>query len=286
MKEERYMKEITCAKIASAVEKLCVKAAVWLPADMAMQIECAADCEVSPEGAAALNDIIDNYKFAAEKNLPICQDTGMAVIFAQVGQDVHITGGGFEDAVNEGVRNGYINGYLRKSVVRDPLRRENTDDNTPAVIHTKIVPGDELKITVAPKGFGSENMSRMKMFLPSSTREDIISFVVETMELAGSKPCPPVVIGVGLGGTVDKAALLAKTALARPVDTRNSDPFYSGMEKECLERINALGIGPQGFGGINTALAVNIEVFPTHIAGLPCVVNMGCHANRHASCVL
>ena len=280
------MKEITCAQIAAAVERLCVKAAVWLPADMAMQIECACDCEVSPEGAAALNDIMENYKFAAEKNLPICQDTGMAVVFAEVGQEVHITGGSFEEAVNEGVRNGYVNGYLRKSVVRDPLRRENTEDNTPAVIHTRIVPGDKLKITVAPKGFGSENMSRMKMFLPSNTREDIISFIVETMELAGSKPCPPVVIGVGLGGTVDKAALLAKNALSRPVDRRNADPYYSEMEKECLEKINALGIGPQGFGGINTALAVNIEVFPTHIAGLPCVVNMGCHANRHADCVL
>jgi len=280
------MRDIHYNDIASAVEKLCIRAAVWLPADIAMQIECASECEVSPAGIAALEDIMENFKYAAEKGLPICQDTGMAVVFAEVGQEVHITGGAFEDAVNEGVRRGYINGFLRKSVVSDPLRRVNTEDNTPAVIHTRLVPGDKLKITVAPKGFGSENMSKMKMFLPSNTQQQIIDFITECVSVAGAQPCPPVIVGVGLGGTVEKAALLAKQALSRPVDTRNADKYYADMEMKCLEQINALGIGPQGFGGNTTALAVNIEVFPTHIAGLPCVVNMGCHATRHTDCVL
>lgn len=280
------MREIHYNTIADAVEKLCIRAAVWLPADIAMQIECASEVEVSPAGTAALEDIMENFKYAAEKGLPICQDTGMAVVFAEVGQDVHITGGAFEDAINEGVRRGYVNGLLRKSVVADPLRRVNTDDNTPAVIHTKLVFGDVLKLTVAPKGFGSENMSKMKMFLPSNTQQQIIDFITECVSEAGAQPCPPVIVGVGLGGTVEKAALLAKQALSRPVDTRNADAYYAEMEKKCLEQINALGIGPQGFGGITTALAVNIEVFPTHIAGLPCVVNMGCHATRHADCIL
>ena len=280
------MRDIHYNDIVSAVEKLCIRAAVWLPADVAMQIECASEIEVSPAGAAALEDIMENFKYAAEKGLPICQDTGMAVVFAEVGQDAHIIGGAFEDAINEGVRRGYINGYLRKSVVSDPLRRVNTEDNTPAVIHTKIAAGDALKLTVAPKGFGSENMSKMKMFLPSNTKEQIIDFITECVSDAGAQPCPPVIVGVGLGGTVEKAALLAKQALSRPVDTRNADKYYADMEMKCLEQINALGIGPQGFGGITTALAVNIEVFPTHIAGLPCVVNIGCHATRHAECVL
>ena len=280
------MREIHYNEIAAAIEKLCIKAATWLPADIAMQIECASECEVSEAGTAALEDIMENYKYAAQKGLPICQDTGMAVVFAEIGQEVHIVGGGFEDAVNEGVKNGYVNGLLRKSVVSDPLRRVNTEDNTPAVIHTRLVKGDKLKLTVAPKGFGSENKSKMKMFLPSNTREQIIEFITECVSEAGAQPCPPVIVGVGLGGTVEKAALLAKQALSRPVDTRNADKYYAEMEKMCLESINSLGIGPQGFGGINTALAVNIEVYPTHIAGLPCVVNMGCHATRHSECVL
>lgn len=280
------MKEITCAEITKVVEQLCIKAAVWLPADVAMQLECASECEVNEAGAAALQDIVDNYHIAAEKGIPICQDTGMAVVFAEIGQEVHISGGGFEDAINAGVANGYVNGYLRKSVVKDPLRRVNTNDNTPAVIHTRLVPGDEVKLMVAPKGFGSENMSRMKLFLPSNTPEQIVDFIVESVNIAGARPCPPVVVGVGLGGTIEKAALLAKQALCRPIDTRNPDEYYAGLEKQALEKINALGIGPQGFGGITTALAVNIEVYPTHIAGLPCVVNMGCHATRHASCTL
>lgn len=280
------MREITYNEIASAVEKLCIKAAVWLPADVAMGLECAADNEVSPAGAAALSDIVENYRYAAQKELPICQDTGMAVVFARVGQEVHITGGAFEDAVNEGVGRGYVNGFLRKSVVSDPLRRVNTENNTPAVIHVSLVPGDRLELMVAPKGFGSENMSRMKMFLPSCTKQQIVDFITESVDIAGARPCPPVVVGVGLGGTVEKAAYLAKKALCRPIDIRNGDEFYAEMERQCLEQINRLGIGPQGFGGVNTAIGVNIEVFPTHIAGLPCVVNMGCHATRHASCTL
>lgn len=280
------MREINCSDISKAVEMLCIRACTWLPADIAMQIECASENEISPAGQAALTDIMENYKYAAEKGLPICQDTGMTVVFADIGQDVHIFGGNFEDAVNEGVRRGYINGFLRKSVVGDPLRRVNTNDNTPAVIHTRIVSGDKLKLTVAPKGFGSENMSKMKMFLPSNTQQQIIDFIVECVETAGAQPCPPVIVGVGLGGTVEKAALLAKQALSRPIDTRNNDKYYADMEEKCLKQINELGIGAQGFGGINTALAVNIEVYPTHIAGLPCVVNMGCHATRHADCVL
>lgn len=278
------MREISCQEIAKAVEQLCIRAAVWLPADVAMQLECASESEPNEAGRAALEDIVENYRYAAEKNIPICQDTGMAVVFAEIGQEVHITGGAFEDAVNEGVGKGYVNGYLRKSVVADPLRRVNTENNTPAVIHTRLVPGDSIHLMVAPKGFGSENMSRMKMFLPSCTRQQIVDFIAESVDVAGARPCPPVVVGVGLGGTVEKAALLAKQALCRPIDTRNADPFYAEMEADCLQAVNALGIGPQGFGGVNTALAVNIEVYPTHIAGLPCVVNMGCHATRHASC--
>ena len=198
----------------------------------------------------------------------------------------HISGGAFEDAINEGVRRGYINGLLRKSVVADPLRRVNTEDNTPAVIHTKLVPGDKLKITVAPKGFGSENMSKMKMFLPSNTQQQIIDFITECVSEAGAQPCPPVIVGVGLGGTVEKAAILAKQALSRPVDTRNADKYYADMENELLERINKLGIGPQGFGGETTALAVNIKVAPTHIAGLPVAVNINCHVTRHQTEVI
>ena len=280
------MREISFQQIAEAIEELCKRAAVWLPADIAMQLECAAEEELPGAGQEALKDIVDNYHYAAEQNIPICQDTGMAVVFAEIGQDVHVTGGAFEDAVNDGVSRGYVNGWLRKSVVGDPLRRVNTEDNTPAVIHTRLVPGEKVRLTVAPKGFGSENMSRMHMFLPSNTQQQIEEFIVQSVDLAGARPCPPVVVGVGLGGTVEKAALLAKQALCRPIDTRNQDPFYAQMEDNCLRAVNRLGIGPQGFGGKTTALAVNIETYPTHIAGLPCVVNMGCHATRHASCEL
>ena len=210
----------------------------------------------------------------------------MAVVFAEVGQDVHIVGGLFDDAVTEGVRRGYVNGGLRKSVVKDPLRRENTEDNTPPVIHTHLVAGDEIRITVAPKGFGSENKGAMKMFLPSATQKDVEDFIVSVVSDAGADPCPPVIVGVGLGGTQDMAAYLAKRAVARPVDKSNPDEFYATMERRVLRKINALGIGAQGFGGRNTALAVNIETYPTHIAGMPCAVNIGCHVTRRATCII
>ena len=285
-KDVKSMREITYDNIVSAVSELCQRAAVWLPADIAMAIECASEEEENEAGKAALCDLYDNFRYAARENMPICQDTGMAVVFADIGQDVHITDGYFEDAINDGVRIGYEQGFLRKSVVADPLRRVNTNDNTPAVIHTRIVPGDKLHIMVAPKGFGSENMSAMRMFVPANTQEDIISFVVETVKTAGARPCPPVIVGIGLGGTIEKAAYLAKKALTRPIDTRNTDPYYARMEETCLAEINKSGIGPQGFGGQFTALAVNIETFATHIAGLPCVINMGCHATRHAEITL
>lgn len=280
------MREISCGLIAETVAELCVRANTVLPQDVRSCIDRAEMAEKSPAGRAVLRDLRENYLLAERNQLPICQDTGMAVVFVELGQDVHITGGAFEDAVNAGVRLGYDRGFLRKSVVRDPLRRENTGDNTPAVIHTRIVPGGGLALTVAPKGFGSENMSAVKMFLPSCTADEIAGFIVETVDRAGSNPCPPVILGVGLGGTLDMAALIAKSALLRPADVRNPDPFYAALEKTALDRINALGLGPQGFGGITTALAVNIEAYPTHIAGLPCVVNVGCHVTRHARALL
>jgi fumarate hydratase subunit alpha len=280
------MREIACAAITVAVEKLCIEAAVHLPADLCALLEQAAENEVSPAGTAALNDIVNNFKLAASSGLPICQDTGMAVVFADIGQEVHITGGLFNDAVNEGVRRGYINGYLRKSVVKDPLCRENTEDNTPAVIHIRLVAGDQIHLTVAPKGFGSENMSAMRLFLPSDKIETIEDYLVNVVSKSGSNPCPPVVLGVGLGGTIEQAALLAKRALLRDMQIYNTDTFYADMEKRVLDKINRLGIGPQGFGGRFTAVKVNIETYPTHIAGLPCVVNMSCHATRHAGCAL
>ena len=227
-----------------------------------------------------LDQIIENFNIADENLQPICQDTGLACVFLSIGQDVHIKGN-LEEAVNEGVRKGYSQGYLRKSVVSDPLNRVNTGDNTPAMIYYDICPGDKIKITVAPKGFGSENMSQIKMLKPSDGIEGVKDFVIKVVEDAGPNPCPPIVVGVGIGGTFDKAAYLAKKALMRPVDQRNSEDFYAELEEELLEKINALGIGPQGFGGRTTALAVNIEKFPTHIAGLPVAVNINCHVTRH-----
>lgn len=276
------MRDITFEQIAETVEQLCIKAAIELPQDLAQLLCKACENEPSPAGKQALCDIVENFKYAKESRIPICQDTGMAVIFAEVGQEVHITGGAFNDAVNEGVRRGYENGYLRKSIVHDPFRRVNTNDNTPAVIHTTLTTGDKIRITVAPKGFGSENMSRMKMLLPSDSIDAAIDFIAETIAIAGSNPCPPIVVGVGLGGTVEQAALLAKKALSRSVSLRNPDPFYAEAEEAALKKINATGIGPCGYGGKTTAVAVNIETYPTHIAGLPCVVNIGCHATRHA----
>lgn len=280
------MREIDCRQIAAAVAELCVAANTKLPEDLKKRIAAAGEGEPSPVGRAILADLVENYTFAAERGLPICQDTGMAVVYADVGQDLHITGGLLADAVNAGVARGYTEGKLRCSVVADPLRRENTGDNSPAVLHTRLVAGDRLTLTVAPKGFGSENMTRLKMFTPAAGREDILNFIAEAVSAAGSNPCPPVVVGVGLGGTSERAAALAKEALLVPTDRRNADPFYAEMEAEALERVNALGIGPQGLGGETTALAVHVLAYPTHIAGLPCCVNLGCHVTRHATAVL
>lgn len=277
------MRQISCAEISALVEKLCVQAATVLPDDLCRVIEAAEQKEESPVGKGILQDITKNFQMAREKGVPICQDTGMAVVFLTLGQEVHITGGSLTDAINLGVHNGYLNGFLRCSVVGDPLRRENTGDNTPAVIHTEIVPGDGFEITVAPKGFGSENMSAMKMFTPAATWQNIEDWIVESVSTAGSNPCPPVVVGVGLGGTIEKCALEAKKALLMPMDQPNPDEFYGEKEAALLSHINRLGIGPQGMGGRITALAVHIRPSATHIAGLPCVVNMSCHATRHAA---
>ena len=277
------MREIACSDITALVEKLCIEAATILPDDLCRVIVAAEETEESPVGKGILKDIETNFTMAREKGVPICQDTGMAVVFLELGQDVHITGGNLVEAINEGVHNGYLGGCLRCSVVSDPLKRVNTGDNTPAVIHTSIVPGDKLTITLAPKGFGSENMSSMKMFTPAASWEDIEEWIVSCVSTAGSNPCPPVVVGIGLGGTVDQCALEAKKALLMPMDTPNEDPFYGEKEQNLLKKINRLGIGPQGMGGRTTALAVHIRPYATHIAGLPCVVNMSCHVTRHAS---
>ena len=280
------MREIDAIKIEQAVCELCIKANKHLPADLETKIRECAGCECEALPRSIMKSLEDNLDAARELDIPICQDTGMAVVFAEIGQDVHIVGGSFEKAVNSGVARGYTEGYLRKSVVADPLRRVNTGDNTPAVIHTRIVDGDKIKITVAPKGFGSENMSCLKMFTPSATKDDIINYVVSAVKTAGSNPCPPMVLGVGIGGTFEQCALLAKTALCRSVSERNADEYYSAMESEILEKVNALEIGPQGFGGKTTALNVAIEARPTHIAGLPVAVNVGCHVTRHAETVI
>lgn len=277
------MREISCADISALVEQLCIQAATVLPDDLCRVIQQAEEKEESPVGKGILRDITTNFQMAREKGVPICQDTGMAVVFLEIGQEVHITGGSLNDAINLGVHNGYLNGFLRCSVVSDPLRRQNTGDNTPAVIHTAIVPGDGFSITVAPKGFGSENMSAMRMFTPAATWQDIEDWIVSSVSTAGSNPCPPVVVGVGLGGTIEQCALEAKKALLMPMDTPNPDAFYGEKERALLEHINRLGIGPQGMGGRITALAVHIRPYATHIAGLPCVVNMSCHVTRHAS---
>lgn len=279
------MREINSNEITKAIAELCVEANLRLPKGMRECIECAQKDEKSELCRSVLGDIAANIDCADELGVPICQDTGMAVVFAEIGQDVHINGS-FEDAVNEGVRRGYIDGRLRLSIVKDPLERVNTGDNTPAVIHTRLVSGDKIKLTVAPKGFGSENMSRLKMFTPSASKEDIVKFVVETVSLAGSNPCPPIVVGVGIGGDFEYSAYLAKKALCRDLQTRNPEPLYAELEQTMLSEINKLGIGSQGFGGTVTALYVNIEQAPTHIAGLPVAVNMGCHVTRHAELIL
>lgn len=274
------MREIDSSLISEVVARLCIDANYHLPPDMKKQIISSSNEESWETASIILDQIIENFNIADENLQPICQDTGLACVFLSIGQDLHINGN-LEEAVNEGVRKGYSKGYLRKSVVSDPLNRVNTGDNTPAMIYYDICPGDKLKITVAPKGFGSENMSQIKMLKPSDGIEGVKNFVIKVVEDAGPNPCPPIVVGVGIGGTFDKAAYLAKKALMRPVDQRNSELFYAELEEELLEKINALGIGPQGFGGKTTALAVNIEKFPTHIAGLPVAVNINCHVTRH-----
>lgn len=280
------MREINVQQITDVVEKLCIEANQHLPKDVKNAIKTCRACEDWDIAQGVLDKIIENFEIADEQCVPICQDTGMACVFLEIGQDVHFVGGSLADAVNEGVRRGYDKGYLRKSVVKDPVRRGNTGDNTPAMLYTEIVDGDQVKITVGPKGFGSENMSAIRMFKPSAGLQGIKDFIIETVETAGPNPCPPMVVGVGIGGTFDKAALLAKKALMRPVDSVNPDPFYAELEEEMLTKINELGIGPQGFGGKTTAIGLNIETLPTHIAGMPCAININCHVTRHQSEVI
>ena len=275
------MREIAASQITDVVERLCIEACQYLPEDVKTAIR---QCRKEEDWAIAqgvLDNIIENFEIAEREQVPICQDTGMACVFLEIGQDVHIIGGGLREAVDEGVRRGYENGYLRKSVVKDPVRRGNTGDNTPAMLYTEIVPGEQIRVTVAPKGFGSENMSAVRMFKPSAGIEGIKDFILETVEAAGPNPCPPIVIGVGIGGTFDKAALLAKKALLRDLGSKNPDPYYAELEEEMLEKVNCLGIGPQGFGGRTTAIGLNIETLPTHIAGMPCAININCHVTRH-----
>ena len=279
------MRELNVQLITDTVAKLCIDANCYLPADIRRRLENMAQAETWPVACGILDQIRENYLLAEECATPICQDTGLACVFLEIGQDVHITGD-LHKAVDAGVRKGYIQGYLRKSAVGDPLRRVNTGDNTPAMLYIDLVPGDRVKITVAPKGFGSENMSAVKMLRPSDGVEGVKEFVMQTVKNAGPNPCPPIVVGVGIGGTFDKVALLAKQALLRSVDVPNPDPYYARLEAELLEAINELGIGPQGLGGRTTALAVNIETMPTHIAGLPAAVNINCHVTRHATEVL
>ncbi len=276
------MREIQVSEVTALVRKLCIDANYYLPADIRQAFVDGRAREESPLGREIFDQMLENCDLARANAIPVCQDTGMAVVFAEVGQEVHLAGGDFEAAVNEGVHQGYLDGYLRCSVVGDPLRRVNTEDNTPAILYTQLVPGDKVRITVAPKGFGSENMSAMKMFTPAASKEQIVDFIADACIHAGSNPCPPIVIGVGLGGTSDRAAYLAKRALMRPAGQRNPDPLYAGMEQAVLDKVNASGVGPQGLGGTVTALACAIKPFATHIAGLPCVVNIGCHVTRHA----
>ena len=276
------MREIQAEKITTLVERLCIEACYVLADDINRKFHSCLQSERSPLGRQVLTTLIDNARIAREERVPICQDTGMTVIFVTWGQDVRITGGFIEDAINQGVRQGYEKGYLRKSVVRDPIDRVNTKDNTPAIIHYEMVPGDAFHIVVAPKGFGSENKSDLKMLMPSDGVPGIKQFVIDTVSHAGANPCPPTIVGVGIGGTMERAAYLSKKALLRPVGSVNERPDLAALEQELYDDINSLGIGPVGFGGSTTALAVHILTFATHIAGLPVSVNIGCHATRHA----
>lgn len=278
---DENMRTISTDEIIKNIKEMCIEANYYLSEDMKDKIDHACRVEESPLGRQILSQLEENMQIAENSQIPICQDTGMAVVFLKIGQDVHIEGMNLEDAVNEGIRQGYVEGYLRKSVVGDPLIRENTKDNTPGIIHYEIVPGENIDITVAPKGFGSENMSRVYMLKPADGIEGVKDAVLDAVKLAGPNACPPVVVGVGVGGTFEKCALLAKKALTRDVNVHNSIPYVKEMEEDLLEKINNLGIGPAGLGGRITALAVNIETYPTHIAGLPVAVNMCCHVNRH-----
>lgn len=280
------IREVEVALLTNAVKKLFVAANYELPADTAACMKAFAQREQNPLAKSVLNDLTENLEAARALSVPICQDTGMAVLFIEIGQDVHVTGGSLEGALQQGVREAYEEGLLRKSVVADPLRRVNTGDNTPAIIHYSIVPGSQIKLTAAPKGFGSENMSGIRMLTPAAGRDGVMNAVLDIVKKAGGNPCPPMVIGVGLGGDFEQCALLAKKALCRAVSERNSDAYYAQMEAELLEKVNLLNIGPQGFGGDTTAFAVNIETAPTHIAGLPVAVNIGCHVTRHQSVIL
>ncbi len=276
------MRTVHVDVITENIKEMCIEANHFLSGDMKCALDKAADTEESPLGKQILGQLQENLQIAGNDMIPICQDTGMAVIFMEIGQDVHFEGGLLEDAINEGVRRGYVEGYLRKSVVSDPLIRENTKDNTPAIIHYEMVAGENVKITVAPKGFGSENMSRVFMLKPSDGIEGVKNAVLTAVQDAGPNACPPMVVGVGIGGTFEKCALMAKKALSRPVDEHSAIPYIKEMEQELLEKINCLGIGPGGLGGTTTALAVNINTYPTHIAGLPVAINICCHVNRHA----
>lgn len=276
------MRTLDVSVITQNVKEMCIEANHFLSQDMKCAMQSAAEAEQSPLGRQILGQLQENLRIAGEDRIPICQDTGMAVVFVEAGQDVHFEGGSLEEAIHEGVRQGYTEGFLRKSVVKDPILRENTGDNTPAVIHYELVPGEQVRITVAPKGFGSENMSRVFMLKPADGIEGVKTAVLTAVREAGPNACPPMVVGVGIGGTFEKCALMAKKALTRPVDERSEIPYVRELEKELLERINRSGIGPGGLGGTTTALAVNINTYPTHIAGLPVAVNICCHVNRHA----
>ena len=280
------LREVNVTVVKSTVKKLFIDANMKLPCDVYNAICSYRDEETSSTGRAVLNTLIDNVNAAEEISVPICQDTGMAVVFIKIGQDVHFVGGDLTEAINEGVREAYVEGLLRKSVVIDPINRVNTNDNTPAIVHTEIVSGDKIEITAAPKGFGSENMSSVRMLVPAAGRDGVINAVLDIVKKPGSNPCPPMVIGVGIGGDFEECAILSKKALCRSLETSNSNPFYADLEKELLEKINSLGIGPQGFGGVTTALGVNVEYAPTHIAGLPVAVNIGCHVTRHKTAVI
>lgn len=280
------MRDVNVSEITKNIKEMCIEANHFLSEDMKKVFKNAVDSEESPLGKQVLNQLNENLSIAASDMIPICQDTGMAVIFINVGQEVHFTGGDITDAINEGVREGYVEGYLRKSVVSDPLIRENTKDNTPAVIHYSIVPGDKVEITVAPKGFGSENMSRVFMLKPADGIEGVKNAILTAVKDAGPNACPPMVVGVGIGGTFEKCAILAKKALTRNLEEKSDIEYVRNLESEMLEKINRLGIGPGGLGGTQTALAVNIETYPTHIAGLPVAVNICCHVNRHVKRVL